>query len=63
MQYERTPLIIASREGHTAVVDLLVSKGAHVNDTDKVHEFCVHFPLMNGTFFTLGMMIVVVMIL
>ena len=39
MQYERTPLIIASEEGHTAVVELLISRGAHVNDTDKVREF------------------------
>ena len=39
MQGERTPLIIASKEGHTAVVDLLVSRGAHVNDTDGVREF------------------------
>ena len=36
MQHEYTPLIIASMEGHTAVVDLLVSGGAHVNDTSVV---------------------------
>ena len=40
MQLERTPLIIASRKGHTAVVELLISRGAHVNDTDVVREFC-----------------------
>ena len=40
MQEKRTPLIIASKEGHTAVVELLVGRGAHVNDTDKVREFC-----------------------
>ena len=40
MQYERTPLIAASNGGHTAVVELLISNGAHVNDTDKVREFC-----------------------
>ena len=40
MQDEYTPLIIASIEGHTAVVELLVDRGAHVNDTDEVREFC-----------------------
>ena len=35
-----TPLIVASRGGHTAVVDLLARGGAHVNDTDEVREFC-----------------------
>ena len=40
MQGEYTPLIIASEEGHTAVVDLLASSGAHMNDTDRVREFC-----------------------
>ena len=40
MQDEYTPLVIASDRGHTAVVELLISRGAHVNDTDKVCEFC-----------------------
>ena len=40
MQFERTPLMIASDGGHTAVVELLVGRGAHVNDTDRVREFC-----------------------
>ena len=40
VQNERTPLIVASIEGHAAVVELLISRGAHVNDTDKVREFC-----------------------
>ena len=40
MQRELTPLIVASARGHTAVVELLVSRGAHVNDTDDVREFC-----------------------
>ena len=40
MQYEYTPLIIAISQGHTAVVELLVDRGAHVNDTDVVREFC-----------------------
>ena len=40
MQGEFTPLIIASREGHAAVVELLVSRGAHVNYTSVVREFC-----------------------
>ena len=39
MQEKYTPLIIASKEGHTAVVELLVSSGAHVNDTNVVREF------------------------
>ena len=42
MQFKDTPLIIASRQGHTAVVELLVGRGAHVNDTDKVSEFTVY---------------------
>ena len=40
MQRKRTPLIIASRKGHTAVVKLLISRGARVNDTNEVCEFC-----------------------
>ena len=40
MQDKDTPLMIASIGGHTAVVELLVGRGAHVNDTDKVSEFC-----------------------
>ena len=43
MQHEYTPLIIASMEGHTAVVDLLVSGGAHVNDTSVVRKFSYEF--------------------
>ena len=42
MQNERTPLIAASSRGHTAVVELLISRGAHVNDTDVVREFCYY---------------------
>ena len=40
MQEKQTPLIIASIKGHTAVVELLVGRGAYVNDTDEVCEFC-----------------------
>ena len=40
MQDSWTPLIVASMEGHTAVVELLVGRGAHVNDTNEVREFC-----------------------
>ena len=40
MQDKCTPLIAAGREGHTAVGELLLSRGAHVNDTDVVREFC-----------------------
>ena len=40
VQNEWTPLIVASIEGHTAIVELLVSRGARVNDTDEVREFC-----------------------
>ena len=40
MQNKYTPLMIASDRGHTAVVELLVGKGAHVNDTGEVREFC-----------------------
>ena len=42
MQNERTPLIAASSKGRTAVVELLISRGAHVNDTDVVREFCYY---------------------
>ena len=40
VQTEWTPLIAASNKGHTAVVELLISRGAHVNDTSQVCEFC-----------------------
>ena len=40
VQDECTPLMTASDEGHIAVVELLISRGAHVNDTDEVREFC-----------------------
>ena len=53
MQRERTPLIIASREGHTAVVKLLISRGAHVNDTNEVCKFCHYLLYM---FFTHDLM-------
>lgn len=41
MQSKRTPLIIASCNGHYQAVDLLVRKGADVTAKDKVC-YCVH---------------------
>ena len=36
--YEDTSLIAASGKCYTAVVELLISRGAHVDDTDKVRQ-------------------------
>ena len=40
MQGDYTPLKIAITKGHTAVVELLLSRGANVNDIDMVREVC-----------------------
>ena len=36
LQYKSTPLHVASREGHDAVVDLLLKKGAAINKSNFV---------------------------
>ena len=41
MQDGRTPLYIASQEGHVECVDMLLKNGAnHVNQPDKVCSLC-----------------------
>ena len=57
MQYGTTPLYIASQNGHTSVVSLLLDKGAAVNLQDKVTMIsqvklkpCIHYVDMKNYF-------------
>ena len=46
MQDGTTPLVAASRGGHSKVVKILLSEGANVNDKDKwvcTHLVCSHY--------------------
>lgn len=46
--WQRSPLHIAALEGHRAVVELLLSRGAEVNAVSKYGDTPLHFALTNG---------------
>ena len=46
--WRRTPLHFASLEGHRAVVELLLARGATVNATSKYGDTPLHFAITHG---------------
>ncbi|GFR94762.1 E3 ubiquitin-protein ligase MIB2, partial [Elysia marginata] len=45
----QTPLLLAVSQGHTCLLELLVSRGARVNVTDEDGDTCLHLALMRQT--------------
>ena len=43
---QQTPLLLAVSQGHTGLIELLVSKGADVNVEDEDGDTCLHLGLM-----------------
>ncbi len=46
--WQRSPLHIAALEGHRAVVELLLARGAAVNATSKYGDTPLHFAITHG---------------
>lgn len=46
---QQTPLLLAVSQGHTALIELLVSQGARVNVADEDGDTCLHLALMRQT--------------
>jgi len=47
--WQRSPLHMAAKEGHGAVVDLLLAEGADVNARSKYGDTPLHFALGSGS--------------
>ncbi|BFZ22874.1 hypothetical protein BsWGS_25913 [Bradybaena similaris] len=45
----QTPLFLAVSQGHTSIIELLVTKKANVNVTDEDGDTCLHLALMKQT--------------
>ncbi|KAK0061423.1 E3 ubiquitin-protein ligase MIB2 [Biomphalaria pfeifferi] len=46
---QQTPLLLAVSQGHTAIIDLLVTRGANINVSDEDGDTCLHLALMRQT--------------
>ena len=47
-EYRRTPLHWACEKGHLPIVEYLISKGANVNERDRLGNFVIHSACLNG---------------
>lgn len=45
--YEATPLLLAAREGHADIVELLLLAGAQINKADRQGNTALHMSMMN----------------
>ena len=46
---QQTPLLLAVSQGHTSIIELLVTKGGNVNVKDEDGDTCLHLALMRQT--------------
>lgn len=46
---QQTPLLLAVSQGHTSIIELLITKEANVNVTDEDGDTCLHLALMRQT--------------
>lgn len=43
---QQTPLLLAVSQGHTSIIELLVTRGANINVKDEDGDTCLHVALM-----------------
>ena len=46
---KQTPVLLAVSQGHTTLIELLVTKNADVNVVDEDGDTCLHLALMRQT--------------